>query len=122
MGLRWNGKAAVAKVRRVAAEYVFDAALLAQQELMDALDVPYPPASRPGEFPRRRTGNLRMSVEVFPKSVRQVMRTGSVTIRYGAKGFYGNILVEKLGRKGPADVVARALARKLSVVKDAGKL
>ena len=36
-----------------------EAAGLIQEELRSALDVPYPPASRPGSIPHRRSGRLR---------------------------------------------------------------
>ena len=32
-------------------------------ELQSALETPYPPASSPGEYPHRRTGNLQSGIE-----------------------------------------------------------
>lgn len=46
-----------ARVRRNAIE----AAAFAQKSLRSALGTPYPPASRPGQVPHRRTGTLHRS-------------------------------------------------------------
>lgn len=105
MGLDWHGKQVLRHVNRLTAEYLLDIGLLAQQTLMDRLNTPYPPASRPGEFPHRRTGRLRQSVGVEPNTVEGIMANRyALTLYYEPEGYYGDILTAK-GRLGPADVM-----------------
>jgi hypothetical protein len=104
MPLAWNGKAAIAWVDRQCAFHLNQVATKAVAELRKRLDTPYPPASVPGQYPRRRTGNLRTSVMWKPG--KSVGGHYAVALMYDAEGFYGNILVERLGRLGPADVLA----------------
>lgn len=74
------------------------------------LSVPYPPASRPGQYPRRRTGNLRRSTVVWPGGtgrVAAVRATKQVAVGYLDRAFYGVILESpKFGRKSLAATVA----------------
>jgi hypothetical protein len=93
------------QLRRVAGVALFRCAVAAEEQLRKELDRPYPPASTVGEFPRRRSGDLRRSVVLEPNNVGSISRKLRVRLRYSAKGFYGDILAAK-GRKGPADVVA----------------
>lgn len=83
-------------------------AVRAKEMLQERLDNPYPPASRKGQYPRRRTGNLRSSVTVAPNNIPEIEANDFVVdVFYSDKGFYGNILTsEKFRRKGPADVLA----------------
>lgn len=104
MTLRWTGDAAVLEMSRRVAFRLNQIATQSVAELRKELDRPYPPASRPGEFPRKRTGRLRNSVRWVP--LRLIGGNYGVAVMYDAEGFYGNILIEQ-GRKGPADVVER---------------
>lgn len=70
------------------------------------LSVQYPPASVPGEYPARRTGNLRRSTVARPKSVATIQSTGVIRIGYLDRAFYGVILETKMRRLSFADTVA----------------
>lgn len=65
----------------------------------------YPPASRPGEYPARRTGNLRRSTVVRPISVAQIRQTGIVSVGQQDRAWYGVWLETMMGRAGMAKVV-----------------
>lgn len=69
-------------------------------EHKEQLGVPYPPSSRPGEFPRRRTGNLRKSTVVRPIRVDEIRRTGQVKVGFLERAFYGEILEYSMDRMG----------------------
>lgn len=60
----------------------------------------YPPASKPGEYPARRTGNLRRSTVARPLSVATVAATGQVKIGFLERAWYGVILEYDAGRTG----------------------
>ena len=64
------------------------------------LDIPYPPASKPGEYPRKRTGNLKRSTVVRPLSVAEVSSSGQVKIGFLERAYYGVILEYEMGRTG----------------------
>ncbi len=65
----------------------------------------YPPASRPGQYPARRTGNLRRSTVVRPISRATVQRTKAVSVGFLDRAFYGVILEVKMGRLGLAKTI-----------------
>ena len=70
----------------------------------------YPPASRPGEYPRWRTKSLQRGIYCNPESSARIAksRSKSVTIGYGMKAsrqdkrpdLYGPHLVNNMARKG----------------------
>lgn len=74
------------------------------------LSRPYPPASRVGEYPRKRTGSLQRGIYCNPESSARIAksRSKSVTIGYGMKAssrgkrpdLYGPHLVNNMARKG----------------------
>ena len=71
---------------------------------------PPPPASRVGEYPRKRTGSLQRGIYCNPESSDRIAksRSKSVTIGYGIKDrtgqkipyLYGPYLVNNMARKG----------------------
>lgn len=71
---------------------------------------PPPPASRRGEYPRKRTGSLQRGIYCNPESSARIAksRNKSVTIGYGIKDrkqgkepyLYGPHLVNNMARKG----------------------
>lgn len=67
----------------------------------------YPPASRPGQYAAKRTGNLANSVRARPRTIETIKRGRTVAVGYLKRAFYGDILVEKMDRKGPADTYRR---------------
>jgi hypothetical protein len=70
----------------------------------------YPPASRPGEYPRRRSGSLQRGIYCDPESGQRIAnsRRKTITIGYGIKDrkanrtphLYGPHLVNNMARKG----------------------
>lgn len=71
---------------------------------------PPPPASRRGQYPRKRTGSLQRGIYCNPESSARIAksRSKSVTIGYGMKAstpgkrpdLYGPHLVNNMARKG----------------------
>lgn len=99
--LKWNGAKAKEAYRAEAAERLLGAATFLQQKLRAELNVAYPPASKPGEFPRRRTGNLREQILVVPDTAKGVLRAGlRAKLGYGKKARYGGTLENRLRRLG----------------------
>lgn len=69
---------------------------------------PYPPASRPGQYPARRTGNLRRSTVAWPRGpgrIDAIRQTKQVAVGFLDRAFYGVILEVKMGRKGLAETI-----------------
>lgn len=76
----------------------------------------YPPASRPGQYPARRTGNLRRSTVAWPRggsAVDAVRETKQVAVGYLDRAFYGVILEARMGRRSLADTVADVIAMRV---------
>jgi hypothetical protein len=61
---------------------------------------PHANSSRPGEYPRSRTGNLARSVAYTPTVPAKVAESLTVTIGYKPEAFYGGILENKMRRLG----------------------
>lgn len=61
---------------------------------------PHVNSSRPGEYPRSRTGNLARSVAYTPTTTAKVSASMKVTIGYKPEAFYGGILENKMRRLG----------------------
>lgn len=75
-------------------------AIEVQSEETNSLGRSYPPASKPGEFPARRTGNLQSSILYEPDSLLAVAKKKLVRIGYAAKAWYGGDLEVLRARKG----------------------
>lgn len=60
--LTWNGPACLELIRTQASARVERAATVLFDEVVKALDVPGPPASRPGDPPHRVKGDLKRGV------------------------------------------------------------
>jgi hypothetical protein len=78
------------------------------------LSTKYPPASKPGEYPRRRSGSLQRGIYCDPESGQRIAnsRRKTITIGYGIKDrtspnkaphLYGPHLVNNMARKGIID-------------------
>jgi len=93
---------------RLAGELADETAL----EIRRRLNVPYPPASSPGESPHRRTGNLQRSAEVG--AVRQPgKRTVNVLTPYGKYLEYGTVKMLPRPFVRPATDEVRARLRQI---------
>ena len=64
MAMTWNGDEFKARARNAVNIAAGKGAVELQNQMKANITLPYPPASKPGESPRRRTGNLRRSVQV----------------------------------------------------------
>lgn len=62
MSLKWNGSQVFGQVEDRIRNNVERALAHLVDALQENLNTPYPPASDPGEFPHKRTGNLQASV------------------------------------------------------------
>lgn len=62
--LTWNGDAYLAYVAEVFDDRLGSAAEVVATAMRNNLSTDYPPASSPGEFPHRRSGNLQAEVHV----------------------------------------------------------
>lgn len=85
---KWNGGRASWAVRRALAESMEDLARRLVWRVKHALNVPYPPASSPGEIPRRRTGRLRSSISYDINKHRLIVnvRAGAPYWKYLERG------------------------------------
>ena len=83
------------------------AAIAVQSDLKRELSKSYPPASKPGEFPRGRTWNLRESVMYDPTDPMKVGRQQFVRIGYSTRAPYGAILELFRRRLGLREVAKR---------------
>ena len=106
MPTKGDAEAAKREFRRAAARGLLACAALAQAEEMKALAKSYPPASREGQHPALRTGNLQSAVDYEPKSVDEVARTLRVTVGYQRRAWYIVPLVVR-GRLWLADTARR---------------
>lgn len=62
MSLKWNGDIVMGEIRDGTARRLGRAAAHVATAVKHKISVPYPPSSRPGQPPRRRSGALRASV------------------------------------------------------------
>lgn len=86
------------------------AAVVVQSEMKKSLNTPYPPASKPGEFPHYRTGNLRESIVIDPSTPAECAALGRVRIGYAKRAHYGAILEVARQRLGLVATVKRLRA------------
>lgn len=92
------------------ARLIGDLARAVQAEHRRRLSVAYPPASKRGQYPAKRTGNLRDSIAFRPGDAKAIQVTGSLRMAYLRRAFYGNILEIEMGRTSLADTIADVLA------------
>lgn len=64
-GFRWKGGRAPWVVRAAIADAIERAAKHLKTAIRRNIKEPYPPASAPGEYPHKRTGNLRRSIDIW---------------------------------------------------------
>lgn len=109
----WRGDKAVREVQEKAAKLVLAAAAELASEHQADLGKQYPPASRPGEFPARRTGNLQSAVSWEPQTVAGVIaKRFEVRVGYRRKADYIRWLAKR-DRKWLIDTAKRILDRLL---------
>lgn len=90
-------------LRKLIAERLLAAAEELREEHKERLNIPNPPphldSSRPGEYPRRRTGVGRESVIVAPDDTAAVSRTLTTRVGHTVEALYMNDLLRS-GRLG----------------------
>jgi hypothetical protein len=64
--LTWHGEQILSGIETISWERLLRAAQFLHQQLQETVGIPYPPASRPGEPPRRRTGKGQRSIVLVP--------------------------------------------------------
>jgi hypothetical protein len=113
--LKINKVAFTRKVKKRIEDNMDGIGALLVQQLAQAVSVPYPPASRVGESPHRRTGELQ-------KSFKWIVKVGAVTVSlrvftdnvYAARLEFGFIGTDSLGRninQGPRPYWRPVLAK-----------
>ena len=78
---------------------------------------PFLDSSKPGEYPRMRTGRGMRSLTVQPESPNQIARDLSVRVVIDDNAFYLGVLSEKMKRLGlldTADAMKNAVAKIIS--------
>ena len=80
--LSWNGEAAILEIFNATAEGLLRAAAYFQAGYRELLAVPYPPASKPGQFPHFRSGHGVLSVDFDPQTIAEVARTQTIRLGY----------------------------------------
>lgn len=63
-----------------------------QLRLNKSNPIPYLNSSKPGEYPRKRTGFLQDSVAYSPTAISEITKTLDIRVGYDANAFYGPIL------------------------------
>lgn len=82
----------LAETREAAATNLMQAAIFFQAQMMQRLNKTGPPASKPGQYPRKRTGHLQASILYEPESIPEVARNLYVRVGYGKTASYGSVL------------------------------
>lgn len=93
-----------------------------QDKLNISNPFPHLTPSKPGEYPRKRTGFLQKSVTFSPDSIPEIARTMRIRVGYDANAFYGprlEIMMKRLGLvktlKDCAPMMAKILGMKMKV-------
>lgn len=117
--LKWHGERAKKGIRTLAAERLLRALKKLQKLAQQEFGTHYPPASKPGQFPRRRTGNLVRSIQIVPDTVGEIVRRQlTCGLGYGPRAPYGKILEEFRKRLGLAAVVRKHRAILVAALKE----
>lgn len=99
----WNGDALL-EIDDANGNLLVRVAAEVQSHLIQQLGVmnppPYKTPSKPGEYPRKRTGALQGSVVYEPASPSAAAQAGRVKLGYSTNAFYGAVLELKRARLG----------------------
>jgi hypothetical protein len=98
---QWNGDARMAEIRKAAAEGLLAAGVLFMNQVRQRVSVPNPPpylnSSKPGEYPRLRTGAGQKALTMEPSTPDEVVASGFVRVGY-VQGDH-HLLILELGAK-----------------------
>lgn len=102
--MEWHGERAKQDIRGMLGAQLVVAAQLLRSRHQVALAKAYPPASRPGEFPRRRTGRLMAGVDFEPRTAEECADTQGIRV-FNDTPYERHLL--KSGRLGVQDTWAK---------------
>jgi hypothetical protein len=103
--MAWFGEQAKVRIRGALANRLLAAAQLLKDTHQFRLATRFPPASKSGQYPRYRTGNLYRACTYEPKSPTEVARTQQVEVYVDqAKAPYDQKLIDS-GRLGLDDTM-----------------
>ncbi len=104
MSLNWFGEQAEAELRKAAANGLIRAATMFENQMSQRVSTPNPPpykdSSKPGEYPRLRTGEGQRALTRLPTEFGEVMRVLRVQVGFVAGKAHLLILEMKRGRLG----------------------
>lgn len=110
MSLKFNGEAAKQAALDDGAERLLAAAVFYQTQLMQRLNKmnprPWKTPSKPGEYPRKRTGFAQSNILASAKSIKEVIDQG-MTVKLGVATNAAYLLILEFyrGRKGFLDLM-----------------
>lgn len=106
--LKWHGEKAKRAYKTEAAERLLAALKELQKLAKEAFGKAYPPASKPGQYPRKRTGNLVRNLIIVPNTAAEIVRRQlHAGLGYGRRAPYGKILEDHRARLGLKEIVKR---------------
>lgn len=105
--MQWDDKLAKLLISRLIAKKMLAVGELLRDTHRLDLSVPYPPASKPREYPHRRTGKMILSVTVSPSTPEMVMQTKVVQVSYHPDVADYPPHLKKIGRLAIADTKER---------------
>jgi hypothetical protein len=89
------------QLRLLAADRLLLAAKVLRSQLRDRINTPYPPASKPGEYPHRRSGTGYRELFIIPETPEGIVQNGmDVWIGWSNLAWYMPFLELKRDRKG----------------------
>ena len=92
------------EAERLAGSLLIAAAITMQTAYKRHVSASFPPASKPGEYPRWRTGTGREATGYDPEAPDEAGRARAVRVGWGKSGDHMGILEYFRGRKGLRDV------------------
>lgn len=123
--LEWHGEQVKDRLRLEAAKRVLAATVFYQSAHRGLLNKsnprPYKDSSKPGEYPRARTGHLRGSVLYVPTSLAEVAKALRTACGYGKATHYGFFLEFVQRRLGLLETLKRTRSQ-LAVYAVTGEL
>ncbi len=106
----WNGAERMDAINRQAAEMLLRIVVLFENthrnRVGKANPPPYTDSSKPGEYPRLRTGGGQRGLTHEPASVAEVMKTGVIRVGFTTNARHMLILELARDRKGLLDTLA----------------
>lgn len=112
-----NTRSCQEQAELLAGQLLIAAAITLQSAYKQKVSQSYPPASKPGQYPRWRTGTGREATGYEPEAPDEAGRAGAVRIGWSKSGDHMGILEYFRGRKGLRDV-GRELRGQLQAILD----